>query len=323
MHQANEFKRFIQMTLCLPLALGLCSACSPIQMVRGLVSTKLKLDKIKPHVADLPSGKMKYYSGGEGFPIIFIHGFGTNALENWGMFMGQFKKTNRVFAPDLYWFGKSRPKDAKTVGTPEEQADAIAEFMKFHHLRRAHIVGASFGGYVALAFALRHPQAVARLVIADGAGLEPTSAERKLITSTFSHVKGDLGKLLVPKSLQSLKMTLQKTAYKLPPIPDFVLCDMLKQSYKDNREQRVRLAKHLVKANIPLQKLRAIRHPTTIFWGRHDRLLPPTMGQRMANTIPHAKLFIFEKSGHVVMSEQPFLFQRRLKKALLGSFKVP
>ncbi len=50
--------------------------------------------------------------------------------------------------------------------------------------------------------------------------------------------------------------------------------------------------------------------PPLLLWGRHDPLLPPSIGDRMARAIPGARLVFLEESGHLPMVEEPERFNQ-------------
>ncbi|MCB9643177.1 MAG: alpha/beta hydrolase [Myxococcales bacterium] len=290
--------------------------CNMIKLHQDHVVNSLRSEGIQSHTISLTSGKMRYFSGGNGFPIVFIHGFGGNASQTWRTQMVHFSKSYRVFAPDIYWFGESQPNNKQVVGTPADQADAIAELLDRHGIAKAHVVGVSFGGYISLAFAIRHPQKVERLVAVDSAGIEPTTAEREKMMKAFAYAKGSLADLLIPKSTQDLEKFLSKVFYKPHPIPGFALEPTLKQIFWKNKEQREQIALFLTGNFIKAEQLKGIQKPTAVFWGQHDPLLLPSMGQRLAQSIPKAQFRIFKESGHMPMLEENKLFNAALSNFL-------
>lgn len=116
---------------------------------------------------------------GEGPPILLIHGF-TGSIDAWGdRILGGLAETHRVIAVDLPGHGRS---DAPTEPAPYalgEVVAALAELLGEMGAPRAHWIGYSMGGRIALGAALLAPERVDRLVL-EGAspGLEDED-ERK------------------------------------------------------------------------------------------------------------------------------------------------
>lgn len=111
--------------------------------------------------------KLHYTDNGTGEVLILLHG---NSEEN-GIFIHQieyFSKKYRVVAIDTRGHGKS-PRGTKPF-TIRQFAEDLHEFMDEHEFKKAHILGFSDGGNIALIFALKYPEYVDRLIL-NGANL--------------------------------------------------------------------------------------------------------------------------------------------------------
>ncbi len=286
------------------------SNCSILKLHHDGIMSNLRKSWIKEYKAQLSMGEMNYLSGGNGFPIVFVHGFGAGAPQTWKDQLAVFAKTHRVLAPDLFWFGDSKPKPGQSIHTPDAQAKAIAELLDQHGLTRVHIAGVSFGGYISLKFALNYPTRVASLTLVDAAGLRLTKAEENQVKKTFPYSHGDVRKLLLPNNTKTLKKFLGKMLYKPPYMPEFALKEILEREFRKNKEAKTKIAYYLQHNFISLKQLKTIKVPTQVVWGKHDQLLPSSLGQRLAKSIPHAKFTIIPKSGHIPMLEQPKEFNK-------------
>jgi 2-hydroxymuconate-semialdehyde hydrolase len=296
------------------LALSL-AACNAIHFNRFLLEHRFRHFGLHDPRAALPSGEMRYFDGGEGPPVVLLHGFGFGALENWEKAAPAFVKHRRVIAPDLYWFGLSVP--TRTIETAGAEAEAVIELLDQLGIQRADIVGASFGGLVALRLVLAHPERVNRLVLIDAAGLKPTPAERDQISANFGH-SHSVASLLMPTDLQALKHFLEIVVYRRkPPMPDWVLKQVMRELSR-NREAKTRLCDALEGEQVDLDELAKIRAHTLVIWGRHDPLLLESIGERMAHALPDAKLVVFEEGAHSSMLEQPSRFNALVEHFLEG-----
>src|SRR5438045_2017939 len=107
--------------------------------------------------------QLNFQTHGTGFPLLILHGlFGS--LDNWNTISRRLGESHQVFALDLRNHGRSPHSDDLNY---EVMAADIAEFMQTHALPRAHLLGHSLGGKVAMTFALRHPDRVEKLIVAD------------------------------------------------------------------------------------------------------------------------------------------------------------
>jgi pimeloyl-ACP methyl ester carboxylesterase len=119
---------------------------------------------------------MRWFEGGEGPPLVLLHGFG-GAATNWTLVAPRLLPLGRVLVPDLPGHGGSTalPAPAETL---DSFADRVAELLD----APAVLVGHSLGGVVALRLASRHPELVRELVLAGCAGISSSTrrSERAL-----------------------------------------------------------------------------------------------------------------------------------------------
>ncbi|WP_375403022.1 alpha/beta fold hydrolase [uncultured Sphingomonas sp.] len=112
--------------------------------------------------------RLHYVDQGDGPAVVLLHGNGV-LLQDYEVsdVLGLAAQSHRVLAFDRPGFGYSeRPRSA--VWTPSAQADLIARVLKQIGVKRAVVVGHSWGTMVALAMALDHPEAVSGLVLLSG-----------------------------------------------------------------------------------------------------------------------------------------------------------
>jgi pimeloyl-ACP methyl ester carboxylesterase len=121
--------------------------------------------------------KLYYEETGRGYPIIFVHEFGSDCRE-WGAQVRYFSRSYRCIAYNARGYPPSDvPEDLNMYGW-EFSVDDIASVMNGVGVERAHIVGLSMGGYAALQFGLRHPGKASAIVAAGaGSGSPPSHRE--------------------------------------------------------------------------------------------------------------------------------------------------
>jgi pimeloyl-ACP methyl ester carboxylesterase len=112
--------------------------------------------------AQLNNIRLHYEVHGEGEPLVLIPGFGTG-LWIWFKQTPVFTRHFKVILFDPRGVASSEHRDeAISIRTI---ADDVAELMRFLGIERAHILGASFGGFVAQEFALAYPEMTASLIL--------------------------------------------------------------------------------------------------------------------------------------------------------------
>ena len=109
---------------------------------------------------------------GSGPPVLLIHGSGpgVSAWANWRLVMSDLARQARVVAPDMVGFGYTERPAGQRYDMDAWVAQAVG-VLDALDLERTDLVGNSFGGALALALTLRHPQRVRRLVLMGSVGV--------------------------------------------------------------------------------------------------------------------------------------------------------
>lgn len=120
----------------------------------------------------LGSVATNYHDIGEGPPLLMIHGSGpgVSAWANWRLPIAALSPHVRCLAPDMAGFGYSTVPDGYEF-TRENWLDQMVAFMDALGVDKAHVIGNSFGGSMALALAIAHPDRVDRLVLMGSVGV--------------------------------------------------------------------------------------------------------------------------------------------------------
>ncbi|HTU93485.1 MAG TPA: alpha/beta hydrolase [Gemmataceae bacterium] len=274
-------------------------------------------------------GPVEYAVSGEGPPLLVIHGgmgaydqaLGLGALVN--RYAGAARFT--VIAP-------SRPGYLRTpmeVGlTPEEQADALAVLLDHLGIAQVGVLAGSYGGPVAVQFALRHPQRLCALVLLAAitrrcrVGQQWPLSERALLSrpvalfTDFLHwlmyrrarsqptalVRFFMRRMTVPSVTTT---EIDRRIALLAQCPEQIqnlqqqFCSMTPMSLQMigclNDEKQI--------ASIPDYPLEEIRAPTLLVHGREDCVgLGIAGAEWAASKIPSARLFAVEQCGHFLLA---------------------
>jgi len=239
--------------------------------------------------------KIHYVETGTGAPLILVHGLADDATI-WDSVIPALSARFRVIALDQIGFGHSdKPLLNYRVSTFVDFLDGFLTELK---IERASLVGNSFGGWVAAAFALVHPGRIERLVLSDAAGYAA------------------LAKTMDPRAVSALRLASREDIRYLGPL---TFHD--KRFYQDVDlafKQRVtagdgytvgRLLDSMIRGDDTLDnRLNVINRPTLILWGRDDKLIPLTFGERFHQEITNSRLQIIDNCGHMPQVECPDQF---------------
>ncbi|HAK59295.1 MAG TPA: hypothetical protein DCO77_02780 [Nitrospiraceae bacterium] len=237
-----------------------------------------------------------YLEAGQGPTLILIHGIGGSSA-SWRDVIPSLSKAYRVIALDLPGYGKSdRPRVDYSV---EYYATVLKHTIDAVGGDRVALVGNSLGGWIAAVTALNHPQSVSHLILVDSAGLKgdpppsvnldpATQKEFEVLLQAFYHDTTRLTTEFVDnewKYRKSVRRTIQETMKSLNT----------KSPSLDGR-------------------LRGIKAPTLVIWGKQDKLIPVEVAGRFAKGIPTSTVTIIDNAGHMPHIEQPKAFYRSVKK---------
>jgi len=121
------------------------------------------------------SAKLYVEDTGEGYPLVFVHEFGSDCRE-WEQQVRHFSRSYRCITYNARGYPPSEsPEDDDLFGWEFAMSD-LADVLRALSLPRAHIIGLSMGGYAALMFGLRQPDMVSAIVAAGtGSGSPPAN----------------------------------------------------------------------------------------------------------------------------------------------------
>ena len=265
--------------------------------------TDAKLPALEERFAELKGSRMRYFVGGEGPPLILVHGLG-GAAANWTELAPLLVPNHRLLVPDLPGHGGSEALPA--VSGLEPFADRVAALAAREGMLPAPVVGHSLGGAVVLRLALRHPDAVSAVVLAAAAGLSLGSIWGRQLQSVFSTVRP--GRLAARwRDRVSRSLLLRRFVFGFVSVADpgsltneavegFLAAQLLHTDV-DSAWQALR-------ADDPRQELEAVRCPVLVLWGAEDVQLPLDDAFEYARRLG-AKLRIVADCGHLVIVERP------------------
>jgi len=240
------------------------------------------------------NGNTVYFeTQGDGPPVILIHGMGAS-LRQWDYLTPQLVAAGfSAYALDLQGHGNSpKPEDANHyhIETLYNQLNLWIENLGLD--MPAILVGHSFGGYLSLMYALRHPEKVQSLVLAD-----PFYSPFQLspLIRYFAHQpKFGIWMLeWLPTWVVDMSMSWsEKFQQTLPgPIRHQLAVDFKRTTpFFLNVTQTVRDL---------TPQLSQVQHPTLVTWGSQDMTLAPASFPKIVEELPEVKSYIFQGCGHI------------------------
>jgi abhydrolase domain-containing protein 6 len=246
-------------------------------------------------VVQVGDHRIVYSEGGQGEPVVLLHGFGASA-DSWNRFAKQLTRRYHVIAPDQPGWGASTRIESASYGYPA-QVERLHQFLSALALKRVHLVGHSMGGFIASAYAARYPDEVITLgLIAPHGMTEPEPSE------LFRDVaKGD--NWLVATTRPEFDRLLNKVFAKRPYAPKAVLNYLADHAIR-NSAQSAKIFAEMQTNNPPLaDRLANVTAPTWIVWGDQDRVLHVSSADLFRQGIKKSEVMIIPGSGHMPLVE--------------------
>jgi pyruvate dehydrogenase E2 component (dihydrolipoamide acetyltransferase) len=258
--------------------------------------------------ADVGGRKISYAGAGsqgqDGDVILLVHGYGGDR-NSWLFLQEPLAAKYRVYALDLPGHGTS----AKDVGdgTLDVLADAVTGVLDAVGADRAHLVGHSLGGAVALAVAAGDPGRIASvtLIAPAGFGSEINAGYLRGFADaqTRRELKPVIGQLFADESLVTRQAVDDVLAYKRLDGVDEALHTLLGMLL-DGDAQRTDSAAALAAIGDAM--------PVTVVWGSADRIIPPAQ----AESVTGAVRYLIDGAGHMPHMERPGEVQAAIEEAV-------
>ena len=247
--------------------------------------------------------KLYYEIEGEGAPVVLIPGF---AAGRWIWFKqtADLSRNFRVVIFDPRGVSASdKPEGPQTITL---LADDIAHFLETLRIESAHIVGASFGGFVAQEFALKYPAMTRKLVLCCTSfggpnHVVPAPETLQALASTKGlnseeRMRANLLLAFTPEYVRTRVDEIDEIVHlrATNEVPEHIYLSQLQAAMSFNAESR----------------LKGIESPTLVSSGDADVIVPVQNSRNLAAKIPGARLHIVEGGSHTFFIEQAGEFNR-------------
>jgi len=215
----------------------------------------------------------------------------VSAWANWRLSIQGLKDRYRLLAPDLAGFGFTQVPD-DIVYSRQVWLQQIVDFLDALGVEQVNVIGNSFGGSMALALAIHHPQRVKRLILMGSVGVPfeltpgldavwgytPSEDNMRAIMRIFAYDQHLVGDDLVRMRFEASRRAGVHEAYSaMFPAP---------------RQRWVEAMAHDETA------IRGIRHKTLLVHGRDDKVIPLATSLTLQQWIDDSQLHIFGRCGH-------------------------
>jgi pimeloyl-ACP methyl ester carboxylesterase len=253
------------------------------------------------HTTTVFGRTIKYYDVGSGPPLLLIHGLGGDADE-WAFCFEPLSRSHRVLALDLLGFGRSdKPLIEYTIAGLVE---VVERFRKTLSIERPTLIGSSLGGWIAAAFALKHPDSIAKLVLADSAGIWASLNELGMDPHilTRAHMREVFDRVFHDKRLATEELVDLAYEQHLARGDGYTIASLIR-NIGDGGERLD-------------STIGGITVPALILWGQQDEIIPLAAGELTHQLIHGSELVVIPECGHVPALEKPAEFVQHVSRFL-------
>jgi proline iminopeptidase len=207
------------------------------------------------------------------------------------------------------------PKETYTLDNNVEDMEALRQHLG---LDKIVVLGSSYGGMVALSYAVRYPQHVSHLItIATVASFRFLIRAQEILAERGTKEQKAIAQRLWDGAFENEEQLREYFQ---------VMAPMYSLTYDPNSRQetwdRTILSPDAINSAFGgflrsydvLDQLHKITSPTLVIGGRHDWICPPEFSEEIARAVPNADLRIFENSGHLIRADEP----EALRDAIAG-----
>ena len=266
--------------------------------------------------------KLLVREAGAGPPVLLLHGFPQTG-RCWRVVAERLASRARVIVPDLPGYGGSGPPPAYGI---DDVTAILSSLLETLGASPATIVGHDWGGSIAFALALSHPERVSRLAVTN-------APFRKLdLRRGFHFVLFNLP--VVPEVAFRLaggrivNFILRAGSARKEAFDD-AATKPYREAFADPERVRSALAYYrTITRRLIVRRIRPARGaahatprrieaPTLIVWGMRDPALPPSILASIERDIPHAKVVRLADCGHFVPEECPQELAREIEAFLV------
>ena len=258
-------------------------------------------------------------------PVMFVlHGGPGFDHSDWVTWLRPLTEDLQLVYVDHRGNGRSSRPPLETC-TPEAMADDLEAVRQHLGLGPVLVFGASFGGMVALSYAIRHADALRGLIVSStapsGAFIEEAReiARRRATPEQLEAVSPILDGTLRDEAHLAVAWPIARPLYYYRYDPAF---DATSAATIRNVELLNWFFSRGVHQYDVRRQLGQIAAPTLVLTGRHDFICPPSQSAEIMRGIPRARQVIFERSGHLPHKEEQAAFLGAIRSFVLAGGAV-
>ncbi len=290
--------------------------------VEGNDDMDTKMKPFEEKTVAIKNGETLFYRFRKGgnHKLVLLHG-NMSSSANFDILMNEISTEFTIYALDQRGFGDSSYE--KTADSIKAYADDLAQFAKAVELESFDLLGWSFGGNVAMRFAIDHKKMLNKLVLLSAGGLHGFPVEKRRFFGLIPTGKYLSSKEDIQKSVKPIEKIREKKQRK---ILQMVFNRTLYSNKKPNKARYVKYEKaffqqrNLVDVNYALahfnltdtsngvvdgtNEVSKIEVPVLIMHGKLDKIVPYSVAEETSEKLKNAEFKSFEEGSHALFVDE-------------------
>lgn len=252
--------------------------------------------KLQSQVLDVGDNSIHYVAGGEGPPLLFVHGW----LESswcWSRVIERLPERFSCYAVDLLGFGQTAVPEGDSPFDLFSNLEVVETLIRERIREPVHLVGHSMGGMISVLLSSRFPDLVRTLTMISAPVDGPQAVTRVLQVAALPIIRDSTYRLLRSKGMTRL-------------LSNFFVHEVAVPERMISEAQRVSHAAIFGSAQSIMTNnfepyLRNVRVPTLVLFGDKDRVIDMSQGALAADRIRDVEFRILRSCGHCPNIEEP------------------
>lgn len=274
------------------------------------------------HFATQDGTRLYYEIHGSGVPIVWIYGIAC-VMNHYHHQIAEFSADHRCVLFDLRGHHQSEvPKDLKTM-TVATMAEDVIDLMDHLELKKAHLVGHSFGVPVLLEFSQRAPERIESLTFINGFAKNPVKGMFGLDLAEYIFLAAKLAQIAAPEILEPIWKTLVRNPVSMALAGALGGFNLKHTEWKDIEIYSKGLSELALSSFIPLFEdmmdfqgeaaAAAIKAPTLVIAGDHDLVTPLSFQRALQEMIPKSRFVLVKGGSHCTQLDFPKIVNTKIR----------
>ncbi|WP_230126975.1 alpha/beta hydrolase [Bacillus sp. CECT 9360] len=244
--------------------------------------------------------------------LVLLHGFLSSSF-CYRTLLPKLSRDYNVISIDIPPFGHSG-KSRRFSYSYQNLALTLLDFLDAIGVRKCTLVGHSMGGQICLYMIKNRPGLAKNAILLSSSGYLPKSKRLLRYTSYIPYFPKVVKRWLEKTGVE---VNLRNVVYNKELIDDEMREGYLEPFLNDNIFNALTRMLRDREGDLPEMDLQAIETSCLLLWGKHDRVVPLSIGRRLQADLKNSELIVIEDAGHLIPEEKPDEVYKYIKEFLV------